>query len=549
MTPSTHALSGGRQRGFALIASLLVLMLTAILAVTYLAVTTGERSQSSNVHVARSSLYAADAGVRTVEQWLANYAKAKLDSLAAYQSGTNPLIPSPNGFFPKGPFPGSTVTSGTPAFSATGSLAFYDTTLTPQSQSYDYLFTITSTGTRGTFGKRMVQSQGILRVSASRGTFADYLLFTSIHLMPDNSQIWFTSSGTFDGRMHTNGEYRFAYKPTFMDLVTSVNTKAWYYNNGNNKELAASNNGTIDQPNFHSGFTRGASTITLPTDPYNQQNAALGLDPSSAAQPTNSQIDRMIGQGGSGTPATGVYLPDTLGSVRGGIYVQGNLDKCLLSVDTNGNQVYVLTQGSSTDTIRVNRGTGTTTFYDASATPHTKVLTGTPRGILFSTGGISDLRGPDRVSGTPPPALALDSQLLVACNNDIVIQRDITCKNYDTGNNVLGIYSSGGSVRVGTGAPSNMNLDAYVMATGSSGAFEVDNYDTGSPRGTFHLRGGAVTKYYGAFYTFDNDGNLNHGYGRDFHYDQRGLVPPYYPTTPRMNPDIPTARTLAWKEL
>jgi hypothetical protein len=37
---------------------------------------------------------------------------------------------------------------------------------------------------------------------------------------------------SFDGRVHTNGQLRFSYFPTFHDLVTSVNPKAWYYNNG-----------------------------------------------------------------------------------------------------------------------------------------------------------------------------------------------------------------------------------------------------------------------------------------------------------------------------
>jgi Tfp pilus assembly protein PilX len=556
MHPSTCPGGDRHQRGFALITSLLVLMLTAILAITYFTVTTGERTQSANVHVARNSLYAADAGVRTVEQALANYGKAKLDSLAAFQSGTNPLISVAGRltFFPAGALPALTCTN--PAFSANGTVAFIDATLEDTAQAYNYLFTINSTGTRGAYGRRMVQSQGILRVSASRGSFADYLMFTSIHLMPSGSNIWFTSSSNFDGRMHTNGEFRFAYKPTFQDLASSVNTKAWFYNNGGTaKELAADRNGTIDVPNFNGGFNRGAPNIALPADPFNQQNAALGRDPTSGTAPTTTQIRTALGiTSGSGVP-TDVYLPNTgptgtpPNTLTGGIYVQGDLSQCLMKVDASGNQVYVLKQGTaSPDTIRVNRSTGTTTFYNASAGTST-TYSGQMRGIMFANGAVNDLRGPDRVSGVPPPALANDTQMLLATTGDIVVQRDVTCKDYDTGNNVLGLFSSGGSVRIGTGAPSNMNLDAFIMATGSSGAFQVDSYNSGSPRGTFHLRGGAVTKYYGAFFTFNSDGTLKTGYARDYHYDRRGLVPPYYPTTPLMIPDVPTARTLSWKEM
>jgi Tfp pilus assembly protein PilX len=547
------------QRGFALITSLLVLMLTAILAITYFTVTTGERTQSANVHVARNSLYAADAGVRTIEQALANYGKAKLDSLANYQTGTNPLISVAGRrvFFPAGAWPGSIITCTNPAFNASGTVTFVDSTLSDSAQAYDFRFTINSTGTRGAYGKRMVQSQGILRVSASRGSFADYLMFTNLHLTPSNSPIWFNSSGNFDGRMHTNGQFRFMYKPTFQDLASSVNTKAWYYNGGGTaKELAADKNGTIDVPNFFGGFTRGAPNVALPTDPYNQQNAALGLSSTSSTAPTTAQIRTQLGlTSGSGVP-TDVYLPNTgpTGSppntLTGGIYVQGDLSQCIMKVDASGNQVYVLKQGtSSPDTIRVNRSTGVTTFYNAG-TGVSKTYNGVmDQGIMFTNGAINDLRGPDRVSGVPPPALATNTKLLIATTGDIVTQRDITCKEYDTGGNVLGLYSSGGSVRVGTGAPNDMNLDAYIMATGSIGAFQVDSYDSGNTRGTFHLRGGAVTQYYGAFGTANSAGTQVSGYARDFHYDRRGLVPPYYPTSPRMNPDVPIARTLSWKEM
>jgi len=409
------------QRGFALITSLLVLMLTAILAITYFTVTTGERAQSANVHVARNSLYAADAGVRTVEQAMANYGKTKLDSLANFQSGTTPLISvaGRRTFFPTGAWPGSIITCTTPAFSASGTVAFVDSFLSDSAQAYDYRFTINSTGTRGTYGKRIVQSQGILRVSASRGSFADYLMFTSIHLMPDNSPIWFTSSSNFDGRMHTNTQFRFAYKPTFQDLASSVNAKAWFYNGGGTaKELAADKNGTIDVPVFKGGFTRSAPNITLPADPYNQQNAALGppLSPTSGTAPTNAQIRTQLGLTGTTAPPTDVYLPNTgptgtpPNKLLGGIYVQGDLSQCLMMVDANGNQVYVLKQGTSaSDTIRVNRSTDQTTFYNAG-TGLTKTYSGImEQGILFANGAVNDLCGPERVSGVPPPALATDT--------------------------------------------------------------------------------------------------------------------------------------------
>ena len=105
--------------------SVIMLLLVAVLAITYFSVTTGERTQSANVQLARNSLYAADAGVRTVEQAMANFAKAKLDSLALLWSGTGPLITTPGSFFPAG---AQVATSTSPAFTASGTVTFSDST-------------------------------------------------------------------------------------------------------------------------------------------------------------------------------------------------------------------------------------------------------------------------------------------------------------------------------------------------------------------------------------------------------------------------------------
>jgi hypothetical protein len=146
--------------------------------------------------------------------------------------------------------------------------------------------------------------------------------------------------------------------------------------------------------------------------------------------------------------------------------------------------------------------------------------------------------------------MAENQRELIASPGDIVIQGDLTCDVYDAATNVLGIWSSGGAVRIGNSAPDNLHLDAFVMACGATdGEFRVDNYNSGMPRGTVNLRGGVVARFYGAFYTWDVDGNPVTGFTRHFQYDRRGLIPPLYPTTNRFETDNPTARTLVWKEI
>ena len=535
------------ERGAALLTVVLLLLLVSVLVAAFVTTITGERAMASNVHVAREALYSADAGVRLSEQQLANMGKKKLDSLVAIYTSPGSVIKQPSLIFPKGAI---VATSTNPAFSTSASISYTDSLFSIVSQVYNFEYTITSTGTQSTTGTRQVVSSGVLKLSAGRGSFSDYLMFTNNHTMPDGSAIWFTSSGSFQGRVHTNGEFRFQGRPTFADLVTSVNSKAWYYNNGNNQEVDDDHYKTTDVPNLYGGFKRGQSNVSLPTNSYSQQNAALGGDPLSATTPTNSAINSAITGGSnttSSTPTNGVYVARSGTAVTGGIYVQGNLDKAVLSVDAGGNQVYTMTQGATTWTITVNPTLNTTTVQQG-ANPVVG-YTGVADSVLYVTGSISSIGGPPRVGSTIPPALADGTTLIVATPNDIVIQNDLTTNDYLNGNSVLGLFSSNGSVRIGASAPNDVQINSFIMASGTSGAFQVDNYNSGAPRGSVHLTGGFTAQYYGAFGQFNSSGSITHGYARDFHFDDRGLIPPYFPTTSIYTANTPKAHTLVWKEL
>lgn len=549
------------ERGIVLAAALLFVLLTSVLVLTYMTTTTGERSQSSNVETAKLSLYAADAGVRAQQQILANIGQAKLDSCVTRWTNAGcigPIVTNPQNLFPAGTLGGVNAASASnPPFMASASIAYSDKDSTGVSQAYNYLFNINSTGTVNATGRRSVQSQGLLRVSATRGSFADYLMFMNTFTMNDGSTIWLTSSGSFDGRVHTNTNFKFAFKPTFQDEVTQHNPNATYYNNGSPVSLNANNNGTTDVPNFYGGFLRGQATVPMPTNSFNQQAASLGITGLPAGTPpSNSQINTaLFGTSSGSTPPNGIYLPhDSSNQLTGGIYVQGTADKVKMWADTLANRQYIqFTQGATNQTIEVDHTLGTTRVWNnLTQTGTPTVYTSTPpNGVLYDTNAITNLTGPDRTASTGHvnPAIAENTTLLVAAAGDITIQGDITCDSYDNKDNVLGIFSSGGSVHIGASAPSNVNIDAFVMATGTTGQFGVDNYDTGSPRGAVNLRGGVVASYYGAFGTFNSSGAMVSGYSRSFHYDRRGLKPPFYPDTNRFDADRPSARTMAWKEI
>lgn len=551
------------ERGIALVAALLFVLLTSVLVMTIMLTTTGERTQSSNAQTARLALYSADAGVRTQQQVLANLAKAKMDScfaawVAAGSLPSQPIIANPAGLFPAGTLgPDYAVSSTNPAFTASGSISLSSAVVGPTSQTFDYLFTIVSNGSLSTTGKRNVQSTGVLRLSAARGSFSDYLVLTDQFKMANNGTVWFTSSDIFDGRVHTNDSFKFAYRPVFQDRVTQGGATATFYNNGGTPVVAdADNNGAIDDPQFFGGYFRSQQTVTLPSNANDPQSKALGLTPNGTA-PTSSQINTALTGSATGTPVSkGYVITDPAGNVTGGLYVYGTATRVKVFADTvTDRQYYQISVGPNHESIEVDPAAQKTRVWDkanfGSSPDH--VYNGVPNGVLFASGGINNLTGPDRdiSTGAVPPALALGQQELIASPGDIVINGDLTCDLFDNQKNVLGIFSSGGAVRIGSGAPDNLHLDAFVMACGATtGEFRVDGYNSGPPRGAVNLRGGVVSRFYGAFYTWDVNGNPVTGYTRNFHYDGRGLIPPLYPTTGvPLLPNTPSARTIAWKEI
>src|SRR5262245_15922668 len=169
------------ERGIALLTAVLFVLIGAIITGFFVATTVHETASTSNVHIAKGALYSADAGVRTMQQLLANRARTKLDSLIVVHQangGVGPVIGAPNSFFQSSPI---TLVSTNPKFSVSATVAWADSDIAPGAQVFNYRYKISSTGELGARGSRAVETTGILRVSAARGSFADYLMFTDIH--------------------------------------------------------------------------------------------------------------------------------------------------------------------------------------------------------------------------------------------------------------------------------------------------------------------------------------------------------------------------------
>jgi Tfp pilus assembly protein PilX len=271
--------------------------------------------------------------------------------------------------------------------------------------------------------RRRVVLRGSFRVVLGGSSFAQWALFTHVHTTPQGGAIWFTSRTSFDGPVHTNGEFRFAYFPKFgtpdvgnpcdpgrigATTLTSTSRYAWFNNGGSPVRLQADENvdrrgRRIDAPvlpdctpgdvsddhdnpaaQFTRGFDADPSTpqidpIVVPPNSFNQKGISVGRDPADTSPVTNLQVRRSVPElrDSSSSVPSGIYVPaaDSDGDcitedgdrMLGGIYVQGNLTSLTFGVSPDGNlAVYTFRMGSRTVTVTVDRARNTTTVQDTS---------------------------------------------------------------------------------------------------------------------------------------------------------------------------------------
>ncbi len=389
---------------------------------------------------------------------------------------------------------------------------------------YDY--TINSSGAVSGISRAMSLT-GDFTVRVQRDNFAKYALFTDHHALPSGTTVWFTNSTDFAGPIHTNERFSFAFNPAgiFDGEVTQQNTRARFYNNGRALLRDADSNGTRDVPVFNEGFERGAGQIVL----------------QSSVQ-KNDMADQA--KGGATITGNGIFVPNDGANLTGGIFVRGN-PNISMGVDAQGNAAYTIQNGSDVKVVTVDRVNETTSVLDNTAGT-TDTYDGLPEGLdgvgtlFYVDGNVNSLSG----------TVQRDTEVTVASEFDIVIADHIQYQDFDAAvgspgdvnyqgpnadgaDNLLGILSWGGDVRIGSTAPDNLNIHGVVMA--KNGLFTVDNYTDRSRggRGTTTLLGGAITQFYGAFGLFNGrTGQFLSGYGRNFVYDSRteeGRAPPYFP--------------------
>jgi len=147
---------------------------------------------------------------------------------------------------------------------------------------------------------------------------------------------------------------------------------------------------------------------------------------------------------------------------------------------------------------------------------------------LPSNGALFVNKGTLSLSGT------LSGRLTVGASGNIYITDDVLYANDprlagSTSTDILGIISEG-NVVVDDNAPTNLEIDASIMALNTS--FLLENYTSGGAKGTLSVFGGIIQKQRGPVGTFSGTTKVS-GYSKDYNYDARLLTspPPFVPTT------------------
>jgi hypothetical protein len=459
------------------------------------------------------------------------------------------------------------------------------TNLPPGVTGYNYVYPyqITSVGqAQGTETTTLVDSGNLVfnaSVSPATGSTVSFASYgTFIDQYPPCSAPFV--AGTLTGPFFTNGAWNFgdanalgsSTKYDFKNDTGQANGSVSFWHGGNCTQAAAASNtasGTTIAPTFEGQFNIGASSVALPQDDYNQEQAVLdgkgvanGVTPNLGA--SNLKNAGGVAYPSSGTPSSGVYVPYTVNSSGvktfsgGGIYVAGNATMTLSPSGSTG-QVYTIVQSGVTTTVTITPtglGTGTTTITTGSSS---QTIQGVPTmydpstnaavenaTMVYVNGNITSLSGPSEYT----TAINNGQAVTITASGNVCVTGDIryatepvttsanqtvagtTYPTADTliknpANNtgqVLGIFTATGDIQMNNKqSDGNLEIDASIamISQGGSGGW----INVGPQINTLNVVGGRIA----------NVAKSGNTITRNIFFDQRfaggGFAPPWYPST------------------
>lgn len=516
---TTRRAKGRRERGAALITTLLCMTLLYALALALLLSTTTDTLISGSYKASEEAFFAADAGIavgrRAIRSALAtqiqlianNPARAyNLDSQVLPDSTSAPSaaffqavkqqtlelanaekrsrLPNDSQYqidilaFEGGP-------TGNPIRNPRNGL-----------ESYAFTYTIRSRGRSASGAYTEVVERGLLQTqltASAKPTRQPYSTYGTFFDRGDPDGGLVLVSGTFTGPVHTNSHFSFSSDNTvtFKGKVTQADDYIIY--DGASEPIPPSGkDGILVSENAY----RRDKSVPLPQNNYQQEIAVLNgsgystdIDPEMLDGNGRATADALANflSDAKGSPdrsggdiAPGVYIAssDSASVTGGGIYVNGDAEIQLSTVGAN--QVFEIKVGASTSTVTIDYTAQTTTLTTGgSSRTFTGVPTDTTLGqgnkahpgiSLFVDGSIKALSGPPAVDGQTAPAISSQTAMTITAQRNIRITGDLKYADPVVGpdgsplpganqvESALGIFTNDGNIELAPdGVHSNGN--------------------------------------------------------------------------------------------
>lgn len=514
------------DKGMALIATLILVAAISTFGIALLTMTSSDIKLSSLQEASKETFYIAEAGLERAIEYLE-------------------ALGNPNFSSPVNPF--SDENGGSPVLGN----GTYEVSIQSDPDS-SMSYKIRSKGERPLNNdnkviKKIIESKVTLENFAMFAYFSDSELFpASIDYGYGGDKIWFYGTDTIEGRLHSNDRLHMAGTPSFYGTVTSA------YRNPVTGDTSWEAYDSQTEPNFYGNppYQGGVDPISLPTF-------------RKITDPTDSQSLQRIAAGSQSyiedtSKGNGTYIPNDGYNVSNGIWVKGDVKELVLGTDGAGNSKIIIDQSSTTYPVTtkittiykieapitingITYSSGTTLVDDYKNGSHTYTsYNGHTNGVLFVNGKINGLRATATDGGHK-------GKITIASNYDITIANNLllNAQASDSYNNCfddpdsitdsIGLVSEE-DIKIATNAPPDIEIDAILMALGTS--FYYEGWKS-TQKGTLTTYGSFIQKQRGPVGTFSSYGKVS-GYTKDYHFDTRmdisnpnigQVLPPYFPTT------------------
>jgi Tfp pilus assembly protein PilX len=487
MNHTIHKSSQRKQRGIALVTTLLLLLLLTAMSLTLVLSVSSDMLLTGYYRNYRGAFYAADSGLNVARQSVINsltgsipagfdVTKAPLANqtttgTAAATAGTGSYgsfatISTANSWPEKVQITNITVVPGNPACTVSGGLTVggvAPTCANPTqnaaspitSYNYSFAYKITAVGQSKGSETATVNDQGTVFLTANTGLGNTTTAFSAFGMFIDQYALCGGGDlvpGTITGPVWTNGSWNFGNGGTytFTDQVSSVGAKAGFDSgSGCSAATTVPSGFNVSATKGFNFGANGGSALALPSNSFSQQQAVV--DGMGVATPSKTQMNQVL-KDASGTaypsgtaPSTGVFLPYSINAstglktfTGGGILVQGDAAVTLKPGSTSTAEVYTIVQGGATTTVTIDNaagsaGTTTITTVGAPSGNGTQTINGVPE--QFSPNGV--FTGNDTMlyvngnitaltgPGQGSPAINNGVALTVTAANNITVTGDL----------------------------------------------------------------------------------------------------------------------------